>query len=234
VRRAAPAALLLAVVAAAPAAADERIRAETRDRYSNPDVTIDQGERLTFFNGDLLDDHGVTATTDGPNGRPLFDSGVIGPGREAVVEGAQFLAPGRYPYLCTLHPFMTGTVTVTGAGARALPPADAVPARLTVTVGTGSLERVLREGRLPARARTDEAATVRLLASTRLGRRTVSLGSATVAFPGQGSRGATIRLTAAARRTLRGRRRVDVSLTGQATDRAGNASAASARRTLRR
>ncbi|MDQ4041727.1 MAG: hypothetical protein M3141_08250, partial [Actinomycetota bacterium] len=76
-RRAAAAALVLAgLAAAAPALADERISAQTRDRYANPDVTIDQGERLTFFNGDLLDDHSVTATASNAANRPLFDSGV--------------------------------------------------------------------------------------------------------------------------------------------------------------
>lgn len=159
-RRAALALTVVAtLLAAARAVADERISAETRDRYANPAVTIDQGERLTFFNGDLLDDHSVTATANNANSRPLFDSGLIGPGREA--------------------------------------------------------------------------ATVRLAATTRLGRRTVALGSATVKLSGAGSRSASIRLSAAARRALRARRRVTVSLTGQATDRAGNASAATARRVLR-
>ena len=216
------------------AQADERIRAETRNRYANPAVTIDQGERLTFFNGDLLEDHSVTASARDAAGRPVFDSGVIGPGREAAVEGAQFLAPGAYYYLCTVHPFMTGTVTVTGAGAPAPRPADAVPARVGVSIASGNLAAVLRTGRLPVRARADEAATVRLVATSRVGRRTLTLGSATVRLAGAGSRGASLRLTARARRALRERTRVTVSLTGQARDRAGNASAASARRTLRR
>ena len=233
-RRAALASLAVALVAAAPAAADEQIRAETRDRYANPSVTIDQGERLTFFNGDLLDDHSVTATGNRPDGRALFDSGLIGPGREAVVEGAQFLGPGSYPYYCTLHPFMTGTVTVTGSGAPAPVPADSTPAKLAVTIATGGLPAVQRTGKLPVRARADEAATVRLTATTRLARRTVTLGSATVTLAGAGSRAGSIILTRAAKRALRGRRSVAVSLTGQAMDRAGNASAATARRTLRR
>lgn len=233
-RRAAAAALLLAgLAAAAPALADERISAQTRDRYANPDVTIDQGERLTFFNGDLLDDHSVTATASAAN-RPLFDSGVIGPGQEAVVEGAQFLAPGTYAYYCTLHPFMTGSVTVTGAGAPAPRPSDATPARLSVSIATGSLSALLRKRRLPVRARVDEAATVRLVASARIGRRTVTLASGAVTLAAAGSRATSLRLRPAARRALAGRRSVGVALTGQATDRAGNASAATARRTLRR
>ena len=233
-RRAALAALAAALVTAAPAAADEQIRAETRDRYANPSVTIDQGERLTFFNGDLLDDHSVTATGNRPDGRSLFDSGLIGPGREAVVEGAQFLGPGSYPYYCTLHPFMTGTVTVTGAGAPAPVPADSTPAKAVVAITTGSLPAVQRTGKLPVRARVDEAATVRLIATTRVARRTITLGSTTMTLAGAGSRTGSIALTRVAKRALRGRRTAAVSLTGQATDRAGNASATTSRRTLRR
>ncbi len=234
-RRAAAAALLVAGLAtAAPAAADERISAQTRDQYVNPDVTIDQGERLTFFNGDLLDDHSVTATASNAANRPLFDSGVIGPGQEAVVEGAQFLGPGRYPYYCTLHPFMTGSVTVTGAGAPAPRPADTTPARLGVSIATGSLTALLRTRRLPVRARADEAATVRLVASARIGRRTVTLATGAVTLTAAGSRATSLRLRPAARRALAGRRSIGVVLTGQATDRAGNSSAATARRTLRR
>ncbi|HVE69605.1 MAG TPA: hypothetical protein VNB64_13590 [Solirubrobacteraceae bacterium] len=233
-RRAAPAALAALLLAAAPAAADERIRAETRDRYANPDVTIDPGERVTFFNGDLIDDHGVTSTALGANGRPLFDSGIIGPGREAIVEGVQFLAPGRYAYLCTAHSFMTGTITVAGTGAPPPRPADSTPARVSVGVTTGNLATVLRTGRLPTRLVSDEAATVRLAATTRSSGRVVALGSATVTLAGGGTRVTSLRLPLASRRALSRRRAVGVSLTAQATDRAGNASAASTRRTLRR
>jgi plastocyanin len=234
VRRAAPVALAVLLLAAAPAGADERIRAETRDRYANPDVTIAPGGRVTFFNGDLVDDHGVTSVAQGANGRPLFDSGVIGPGSEAVVEGVQFLAPGRYDYLCTVHSFRTGTITVTGTGAPPPRPADSTPAQVTVAITSGSLATLLRTGRLPVRTRSDEAARVRLVATFRAGRATVTLGKGTVALTGAGSRVSALSLTAAARRVLRTRRQVSVSLTGQATDGAGNASAASARRTLRR
>lgn len=235
-RRAAPAALaaLAALLGAAPATADERIRAETRDRYANPDVTIDPGERVTFYNGDVFGDHTVTSTATGANGRPLFDSGSIGTGREAPVEGAQFLGPGRYPYLCTLHSYMTGTITVTGTGAPPPRPADSTPARVFVAITTGSLPTVLRTTRLPVRLYADEAGTVRLAASIRAGGRTLGFGAATLTLPGAGPRTASLRVPYATRRLLAQRRLVTVALTAQATDRAGNASAASTRRTLRR
>jgi len=53
-----------------------------------------------------------TVTQDGcEKGRPcLFDSGAIPP--SGVYELPE-LPPGQYPYHCTLHPIMRGTVVVT-------------------------------------------------------------------------------------------------------------------------
>src|SRR5205823_155887 len=120
------------LAASAPAAADQRISASPRDQYANPTVTIDQGERVTFFNGDVLDEHSVTATTAGPDGRPLFDSGVIQPGAEVPVVGVQSLTAGTYEFFCTVHHFMRGTITVTGTGTPVPRPPDTTPARPTV------------------------------------------------------------------------------------------------------
>jgi plastocyanin len=39
-----------------------------------------------------------------------FDSGIVRPNDSFTLPG---LAPGRYPYLCRLHPIMHGIVTVT-------------------------------------------------------------------------------------------------------------------------
>jgi plastocyanin len=222
------------LVAAAPAAADQRISATTRDQFSNPDVTIDQGEHVTFFNGDLIDEHSVTATATGRDGRPLFDSGVIRPGAEAPVVGAENLGSGAYSFVCTVHPFMHGTITVTGAGTPAPRPPDTTPARTAVSIGTGNLAAVLRSGRLPLRATTDEAATVQLAATVRTGRRTVTLATGSTRTDGPGAAVVRLALTTAGRRALRGRRSAAVTARASATDTAGNHSQAIAHRTLRR
>ena len=39
-----------------------------------------------------------------------FDSGIVMPNESFTLPG---LAPGRYPYLCRVHPIMRGTITVT-------------------------------------------------------------------------------------------------------------------------
>lgn len=43
-------------------------------------------------------------------GSCAFDSGIILPNGTFTLPG---LAPGRYPYLCRVHPIMRGTITVT-------------------------------------------------------------------------------------------------------------------------
>jgi plastocyanin len=102
--------LLLAV----PAAADQQVQAAAGKRYANPNVTIAQGEKLTFRNGDTLV-HDVTSTQD-LAGKPLFSSPLVDPGKEAVVDGAQYLTTGEYPVICSLHPDMQGKLTVNGDG----------------------------------------------------------------------------------------------------------------------
>jgi plastocyanin len=39
----------------------------------------------------------------------VFDTGMIGPGSTQTVT---FTAPGSYPYHCSIHPTMTGTITI--------------------------------------------------------------------------------------------------------------------------
>lgn len=45
-----------------------------------------------------------------PNASGLWDTGNIDPGRLSTT--VFFTARGSFPYFCTIHPFMTATVTV--------------------------------------------------------------------------------------------------------------------------
>jgi plastocyanin len=57
--------------------------------------------------------HDVTATDKGPDGRPLFQSKLIGLGETATVDRAEKLQSGRsYSFYCSLHPGMKGTLAV--------------------------------------------------------------------------------------------------------------------------
>src|ERR1044072_924472 len=94
------AAVMLGVLAAAPAArADERvIAAPLSSGFVNPNVTIDEGEALTFLNPDVAP-HDVTSKEPG-----LFASETVGTGSEVPVTGADALSAGTYDFICSVHP----------------------------------------------------------------------------------------------------------------------------------
>lgn len=68
-------------------------------------ITVKAGTTVTWTNGDQ-DPH--TVTSDGKAG-PLNSK----PLNEGDSYRYTFTQPGTYSYLCTIHPFMTATVTVT-------------------------------------------------------------------------------------------------------------------------
>src|SRR5688572_24512355 len=116
--------LVLMLVLAAPAAG--AIVAAPSSQYLTPSATIDQGEALTFYNFDLAG-HDVTSVTNGPGARPLFASPTIGLFESAAVEGVQYLTTGSYAFICSVHPFMAGSLTVTSAGSPVPRPTPATP-----------------------------------------------------------------------------------------------------------
>jgi plastocyanin len=220
--------VLPSLLLAPAASADERIQAAPANRYTTPTVTMDQGERLTFQNLDVVG-HDVNSNRLGPDGRRLFRTPVIGPGNETFVEGSQYLTAGSYGFYCSLHPEMEGTLNVTGAGTPATRPADTAPPKTSVALRSRRVRSVRRARRLVVRVTVNEAATVALTASAR--GRTVARGS--VSLGGPGSRSRALSLTAAGRRAFRSGRRLAVTISARAVDRAGNARTARARRTLR-
>jgi plastocyanin len=70
-------------------------------QFVPPVLTVHPGDRIVWRNDDLVP-HTATAA-----GR--FDSGVIAPGHSATRVAPR---PGRYGYVCTLHPGMKGEVVV--------------------------------------------------------------------------------------------------------------------------
>jgi hypothetical protein len=74
--------------------------------YDPETVTVDPGDTITWTNvGEAPEGH--TVTGEG------FDSGVV---EEGERYSHRFDGPGTFPYICSLHDNMTGTVVVGAAG----------------------------------------------------------------------------------------------------------------------
>ena len=110
-------ALLPAVVLALALAGTGVARAETATismpgkYFDPPRTTVVAGDLVVFSNNDLVS-HDVRI------GGGLFDSGVMARFSDW---SQQFDQPGGYPFVCTLHAFMSGHLDVVGATLTAAP-----------------------------------------------------------------------------------------------------------------
>jgi plastocyanin len=77
--------------------------------YEPAEVTVEAGETITWKNEDTA----IHTATSGENATPdgKFDTSLVSPGQSSKPQ-AMPSEPGEYSYFCTLHPWMTGTVTV--------------------------------------------------------------------------------------------------------------------------
>lgn len=219
-----------ALAAPQTALADEQIRAITPNTYENPNVEIDQGERLTFLNLDFAR-HDVTALDLGPDRKPLFSTPLIGQNEEVFVEGSQYLKTGVYEYVCTIHSNMVGKLRVNSMGTPVPRPGgggtgggggggagDRTKPRLSMRVAD------VTRSAIKVRFGVNEKATVKLVA--KVGSRVVARGSSRMSAAGK--RTVTLKVPSSARRYLRRGAKVVVSAT--AKDGAGNVGRDSASR----
>jgi len=72
-------------------------------KYAPPQATVKAGSKVTFTNDDGAP-HTATDTATG-----AFDTGTLNRGQSKAVTLQQ---PGTINYVCELHPFMKGTLTV--------------------------------------------------------------------------------------------------------------------------
>lgn len=91
---------------------------EANDYHPDP-VSISSGESICWTNKDTVA-HTATSTTAG-----TFDTGVLN--MDETSAPITFTSPGSYPYYCAVHPYMTATVTVTGAPPPPPPPPGPPP-----------------------------------------------------------------------------------------------------------
>lgn len=71
--------------------------------FSPGAVKVHPGQRVKVTNGDTVA-HTVTSLTG------KFDTGDVSPGRTVTLVAPR--KPGRYPYRCTIHQYMTGMLVV--------------------------------------------------------------------------------------------------------------------------
>ena len=237
------AALLISLVVAGVAYADATIYAGPPNQFFQGDVTIAQGEAVTFTNGDTVA-HDVTAEGKGADGKPLFQSAQVGTGQSAPVAGVEYLTTGLYPYICSIHPFMKGTITVSsegtpkprpggggngGGGKGSAPSGDTTAPTLTLKVLDTKRSQVRKRRSLQLSLGTDEPATVTITA--RAGDKVVATGKAKLTKAG--TRKVTAKLTKAGLAMTKKSKSVAITVTANGKDAAGNAASTSANGRLR-
>jgi cytochrome c oxidase subunit II len=101
-----------ATTAAATLAIPQGASVQGNEYYDPAELSIKAGDTIAVDNQDTTP-HTVTNGKDAtdPNMGKLFDTSIINAGDSADVVTAD-LKPGEYPYFCSVHPYMTGSLTV--------------------------------------------------------------------------------------------------------------------------
>ena len=107
-----PSASTVATTAAATLTIPQGASVQGNPSYEPDSLTVKVGDTIAVDNKDTTP-HTVTNGKDAtdPNMGKLFDTSIINAGDSADVVTAD-LKPGEYPYFCSVHPYMTGSLTV--------------------------------------------------------------------------------------------------------------------------
>lgn len=222
---------------AAPALGNATITAgPTPNTYATTDVTIDQGQTITFQNSDQTAIHDVTSDQTGSDGKALFESDTTEPGETAPVKRVEFLTTGDYAFHCSVHPFMKGMLHVTANGTpkQHTPdnpgpsPNDKVPPDASLAILDSRISGVLFHRGVRLRLKTDEPARFKLTAGS--GKTRIALGTFVVKTK---KRNVKISLTKKGKHLLFRANSVKLKLTAKVNDAADNRATASATRVLR-
>jgi cytochrome c oxidase subunit 2 len=108
----APSGSTAATTAAATLTIPQGASVQGNPSYDPDALTVKVGDTIAVENKDTTP-HTVTNGKDAtdPNMGKLFDTSIINAGDSADVVTAD-LKPGEYPYFCSVHPYMTGSLTV--------------------------------------------------------------------------------------------------------------------------
>lgn len=118
-RAAVLAAVLLASVLQTQGNAADAVITAAGNTFAPANVSVTQGAKLTFANADVAP-HNVVSDATTRTGAAVFRSNVVSAGETTDVKGVDKLREGAYPFYCSLHPSMRGTLNVTP---RTTPPA---------------------------------------------------------------------------------------------------------------
>jgi len=125
----------------APASAETTTMTALALRFVPEQVSISQGGSVTFVNPDIAP-HNVLSRQTTRKGVLLFTSDTIPTGGQTAVRGVEKLKPGAYPFYCSVHPAMVGTLTVAAPGSTTfamVPSAAVVPTATSITSHGGAL-----------------------------------------------------------------------------------------------
>jgi plastocyanin len=196
------------------AAADDTVRTAASCtpscRYSPEPAapSIPAGGSLDFQNHTAGTSHNVTATK-AFGGKPLFGSGSFtgtAGGVTRAVKGVQYLAPGSYNFICTIHPTsMKGTLTV--AGGSPVPRPD-----IGVAILSRKLGAVRRSGELKVKVQASTKSD-NVALNAKKGSKTLARTS-NIDLGADDSQRLAMRLTRKGKRALKGLDRARVKLTG--------------------
>ena len=119
--------------------------------FSKNTFTIDPGQVGTFQDLDGVP-HNVIASGVGPDGAVLFRTDTIDSG-QAPVNGTQYLDPGTYAFVCTVHSEMTANLVVAGNGSPISRPA------VVLKLVSKKLDSVLASGKLSVKVSASAASS---------------------------------------------------------------------------
>jgi len=118
--------------------------------FIEPTFTQEAGEVPRYVNPAGSDSvHNVTSAKRGSDGNPLFASKTISAGQSAPVEGAQYLADGTYPFICSIHSTsMSGDLIISGGTPQVRP-----KPQVSLTILAQKLKAVRKTGRLKVKVK---------------------------------------------------------------------------------
>ena len=185
--------------------------------FSAGTYSMSAGESPLVVMPPMLDyPHDVTSLANGLDGRPLFESSEVGAGKSAVVNGAEYLPPGTYHFICSIH--REPTIFGTRMEAYLVVGDSGVPPRprptMELRIGRQSLAQSLDAGALFVSARADQPSDqVRFI--LKAGKRTLSVMNGISVGP-EGFQRIGLKLGPIAHRVLEGRGSAAISVIGAA------------------